>query len=80
MASRFGSALMLIGLISLVVFILTFQIQQPDIPALLLGASLSALGLVIRRRASRKAEKYTARFQTLRRLRGDESEIRDHDG
>lgn len=74
MASRFGSALIIIGLISLVVFILTLQIHQPNTLALLLGASLAALGLVIRRSSARNAQRRTARFQTIRRLRGDARE------
>ncbi|MCK5635659.1 MAG: hypothetical protein KAI06_11245 [Anaerolineales bacterium] len=79
MASRFGSALILIGLISIVVFILTLQIHQPNTLALLLGASLTALGLVIRRSAARNAQRRTARFQTLRRLRGDRHKIENLD-
>ena len=79
MASRFGSALILIGLISLVVFILTLQIQQANTLALLLGSSLTALGLVIRRSAARNAQRRTARFHTLRRLRGDAHETKDLD-
>jgi hypothetical protein len=59
MASRFGAALILIGLISLVVFILTLQIQQANTLALLLGSSLTALGLVIRRSAARNAKRRT---------------------
>ena len=79
MASRFGSALILIGLISLVIFILTLQIQQPNTLALLLGASLTALGLVIRRSAARNAQRRITRFHTLRRLRGDTYETKDLD-
>ena len=79
MASRFGSALILIGLISLVVFALTLQIHQPNSLALLLGASLTALGLVIRRRAARNAQRRTARFHTLRRLRRDPHETKHID-
>ena len=79
MASRFGAALILIGLISLVVFILTLQIQQANTLALLLGSSLTALGLVIRRSAARNAQRRTARFHTLRRLRGDTYETKDLD-
>jgi len=79
MASRFGSALILIGLVSLVVFILTLQIQQPNTIALLLGSSLTALGLVIRRSAARNAQRRTVRFQTLRRIRGDTYETKDRD-
>jgi len=77
MASRFGAALILIGLISLVVFILTFQINQPEVMALLLGASLTALGLIIRRRAARNAKHRSARFQTLQRLRRGSEEFED---
>jgi len=79
MASRFGSALILIGLISLVVFILTLQIHQPNTLALLLGASLAGLGLIIRRSVARNAQRRTARFHTLRRLRGDTHEVKNPD-
>lgn len=77
MASRFGAALILIGLISLVVFILTFQIHQPETMALLLGASLTALGLIILRRAAGNAKRRSARFQTLQRLRRGSEEFDD---
>ncbi len=70
MASRAGSALVLLGLIALMVFLVTFSIDQADVRALILGAGLSALGLVLRRRAARRERRTTERFRTLRRLLG----------
>jgi len=68
MASRFGSALILIAVIALVIFLLTLQVGQADLRALLLGAALAALGLVLRRRGRHRVR--SGRFQTLRRLSG----------
>ena len=55
------------------------QIQQANTLALLLGSSLTALGLVIRRSAARNAQRRATRFHTLRRLRGDTYETKDVD-
>jgi len=55
MTFRFGSALILIGLITLVVFALGLSVQQADVRALLGGAALCALGLILRHRAARSA-------------------------
>jgi hypothetical protein len=68
MASRVGSALILIALFALVIFLLTLQIGQADLRALLLGAALAALGLLLRRRGRRPPR--STRFESLRRLRG----------
>jgi hypothetical protein len=69
-ALRAGSALVLIGLIALMVFVVTFSIDQADVRVLVLGAGLSALGLVLRRRAARAERQASQRFRTLRRLLG----------
>ena len=69
MTFRFGSALILIGLITLVVFALGLSVQQADVRALLGGAALCALGLILRRRAARSAAS-PARFRMLRRALG----------
>jgi Flp pilus assembly protein TadB len=68
MASRVGSALILIALFALAIFLLTLQIGQADLRALLLGAALAALGLLLRRRGRRPRR--STRFESLRRLRG----------
>lgn len=76
MSLRLASALILIGLIALVVFLLTVQVGQGDPMVLLMGASLTALGLLLRRRALRRARRPSqGRFSLLRRMRGDGDEI-----
>ena len=78
MASRLGAAFILIGLIALTIFLLTLQIGQADLRVFLLGASVSALGLLLRRRAHRREPRMRGRFRTLRRLSGqapDEDEL-----
>ncbi len=78
MSSRLGSAFVLIGLITLTIFLLTLQIGQADLLVFLLGASLSALGLLLHRRAQRRRPRSSGRFHTLRRLSGqdlDEDEL-----
>jgi hypothetical protein len=69
MTYRLGSALILIGLIILIVFLLGLTVQQGDVRALLGGAALCALGLLLRRRAVRSASS-PARFRLLRRALG----------
>ena len=71
MGARLGTALVLLGLICLVVFLVTFSIQQADVSTLLLGAGLSALGLLLRRRSPKVR---SSRFHTLRKLMGEEEE------
>ena len=68
MAYRFGLALILIGLISLMVFAVTSLNQEGDARTLLLGASLCALGLMIRRRIARRNRVETGRFRMFRRI------------
>lgn len=78
MASRLGAAFILIGLIALTIFLLTLQIGQADLRVFLLGASVSALGLLLRRRARRRQARTRGRFRMLRRLSGqapDEDEL-----
>ncbi|MBM3122533.1 MAG: hypothetical protein FJZ97_10185 [Chloroflexi bacterium] len=69
MTYRLGSALILIGLIVLIVFLLGWSVQQVDVRALLGGAALCALGLILRRRAARDVVS-PARFRLLRRALG----------
>ncbi len=68
MAYRFGLALILIGLISLIVFAVTFLNHEGDVRTLLLGASLCALGLMIRRRIAQRNHTDTGRFRIFRRF------------
>ena len=68
MAYRFGLALILIGLISLMVFAVTSLNQEGDIRSLLLGASLCALGLMIRRRIAQRNRTEAGRFRMFRRF------------
>jgi len=74
MITRIATALILIGIILLVVFVMTLQVEQGDIRVLLMGASLSGLGLLLRRRAHRRNKRTSQRFSTLRRLRGTREE------
>jgi uncharacterized membrane protein len=67
MLLRLGSALTLIGLIVLVVFLITFSAGVADLRTLLAGAGLAAAGLVLRRRG-RPAYDESSRFVTVRRL------------
>lgn len=69
MLFRLGSALILIGLITLVVFALTLSAGQADVRTLLAGSGLAALGLLIHRRA-RQDRPLVGRFRTLRRMLG----------
>jgi len=76
MTARFAQALILIGLIALMVFVTTYMNQEGDVRSLLLGVSLCALGLIIRRRVARRERAESGRFRMLRRLseRGEEVE------
>jgi hypothetical protein len=69
MAYRLGSALILIGVLALIVFLLGMSVRQADVRLLVGGAALSALGLLVHRRASR-TQASPARFRLLRRALG----------
>lgn len=77
MLSRLGSALILIGIVVMVVFLVTSTIGQSDLTTLLAGAAVSALGLLLRRRQPPPED--PGRFRTLRRLlgEGEEGEVED---
>lgn len=79
MSKRFGNALILIGTLLLIVFLLTMQVGQSELAVLVLGAALSALGLLLRIRARRRdARQSRDRFRVLRRLEGvSEADPRD---
>jgi hypothetical protein len=78
MAARAGSALILVGLIALVVFLVMFSGGEASVALLLGGAAISALGLIVRRRAARSERAETARFRTLRRVFGQRSPDEDN--
>ncbi len=69
MSSRFGLALIMLGLLALLVFVVTYLNGEGDARSLLLGASLCALGLILRRRAARRNDVESGRFRMLRRKR-----------
>lgn len=77
MTSRLAAALILIGIIVLTVFVMTLQVGQSDLRVLLIGAAISGIGLLIRRRAVRRRKRSSGRFSTLKRLRGIEEEDQD---
>lgn len=74
MAARFGLALILIGVIILTVFLITFQGGQATVDTLLLGLAISALGLIFRRIGRRGEKRQSERFQMIQRLRGNREE------
>jgi len=83
MLQRLGNALVLIGLIALVVFLITFTGGVADLRTLLAGAGLAVAGLVLRRRGQPvKAE--SSRFVTMRRVLGrraqEDGEAQDEEG
>lgn len=68
MTARLGSALVLIGLIMLIVFLIMFSAGTSDMFLLLGAALVSTLGLLLRRRAARLDRHEAQRFRTLRHL------------
>ncbi|MFA9406530.1 MAG: hypothetical protein ACERKX_12020 [Anaerolineales bacterium] len=69
MISRLGTALILVGIIALVVFLLTYQVQEADLNVLLFGVGASLFGLLFRRRGARQSTRQSTRFQMLRRFK-----------
>ncbi len=67
MLLRLGTALTLIGLIILVVFLITFSAGRADLLTLLLGAGVAIAGLALRRRGW-KPSPGSQRFVTMRRV------------
>jgi len=67
MLVRLGTALTLIGLIVLVVFLITFSADRADMRTLLAGAGLAVAGLALRRRGQPALEE-SARFVTIRKV------------
>ncbi len=70
MTARAGNALVLIGLIVLVVFLVMLSAGEANGLLLVGGAATSALGLLARRRGLRRERAESARFRTFRRMLG----------
>ncbi len=71
MSARAGSALVLLGLIALIVFVIMLTAGTTDLLLLLGASALTALGLLLRRRAARLEDRHgPGRFHTARRLLG----------
>ncbi len=77
MTSRLGAALLLIGIIILVVFFLTRQVQEADLNLLLAGAGAVLLGLVLRRRSAKQAARQSTRFQMVRKFKDRGGDIEE---
>ncbi|MEJ2550017.1 MAG: hypothetical protein P8Z42_15270 [Anaerolineales bacterium] len=72
MTHRLSLALILIGAISLLVYVISASNQQGNPELLLIGACISLLGILLRRRAIRSRESQSQRFRLLRRNQPDE--------
>jgi len=68
-----GTALILLGVIVLVVFLLSMTVQQANLLTLFIGAGLSASGLILRRRYAFEVPK-SRRFQTIRSFFGKDKD------
>jgi membrane protein implicated in regulation of membrane protease activity len=77
MTARAGNALILVGVIALVVFLVMFSAGELDVLLLVGGAAISALGLLLRRRAARREQVRAGRFRTLRRVFGRKAPAED---
>lgn len=76
MLARFGSALILIGVILMVVHLVSASIDQGSLILLLAGAAVSAAGLYFRRAGAAKVRS-TTRFRTVRKWLGSPSEVEE---
>ena len=74
MAHRLSLALILIGAITLLVYITSASNQEGDPQVLLVGAGMCLIGLLLRRRAIRSRASQAQRFRLLRRNHPDEME------
>jgi hypothetical protein len=70
MLYRLGSALILIGLILLIVFLVTYQAGSVQTSTLLSGLGLCIVGLIFRRRGQRRRRSPPTRFRSVRRFLG----------
>jgi hypothetical protein len=67
MMYRFGTALILLGVIALTIFVVTLSGDQSDYRVLLAGCLLCVVGLLLHRRHA-PARTDSGRFQTMRQL------------
>ncbi len=74
MTARAGNALVLVGVIALVVFLVMLSGGRTDILLLIGGAAICALGLLLRRLEARRERAQGSRFHTLRRVLGREDD------
>lgn len=74
MLRRLGSALILIGVVLMVVYLVSSTVESGQAPLLLAGAAVSVLGLYFRRAGAKKEERSIARFRTVRKWMGDPAE------
>jgi hypothetical protein len=70
MLYRLGSSLILIGLILLVVFLVTYQDENINTSTLLSGAGLCIIGLIFRRRGRPRHDLPSTRFRAVRKFLG----------
>jgi hypothetical protein len=77
MGTRFGLALILIGVIVLLVFLITYSAGEGSLYALLAGSGLCLVGLWIRRIADRRMQREAGRFRTLRHVLGREEQAEE---
>jgi Flp pilus assembly protein protease CpaA len=56
------------GTIALIIFVLTYSAGLADLRTLVVGAALTVIGLVFRRRGAPVHESEPARFRTVRKL------------
>ena len=63
-----ASALMMMGAIALIIFVVVLSKGQFDVTTLLVAGSLLGLGLLLRLRASRRRIRYSTRGRLLRRM------------
>jgi hypothetical protein len=68
MLLRLGTALVLMGTIALIIFVLTYSAGLADLRTLVVGAALTVIGLVFRRRGAPFQEAESTRFRTVRKL------------
>ncbi len=74
---KLAAALLLMGAIALIMFVVMISRGQFDLTSLLLAVSMLGLGLLLRRRARRYRVPSSGRGRLLRRLLGRNEEPQD---
>jgi hypothetical protein len=74
---KLAAALLLMGAIALILFVVMISRGQFDLTSLLLAVSLLGLGLLLRRRTRRYRDHASGRGRLLRRLLGRNEEPQD---